>query len=98
VALVALLAIGVLVPLGVLGALGSGALTLLPALLLVAALLAGRYPGEQLIERWRRDRPRIRPAVARVRIPSRPSRERPQGGRLIARALAGRAPPAFAAG
>jgi len=95
---VALVAVGVLVPLGALGALQSGALMLVPALVLAAALLAGRYPGERLIERWGRARPRVRPTVARVRVPSRPSRELPHGGRLIATALAGRAPPALAAG
>jgi hypothetical protein len=95
---VALVAVGALAPLGVLGAFQSGALTLLPALVLVALLLAGRYPGEQLIERWGRVRPRVRPAAVRVLAPIRPARELPHGGRLIATALAGRAPPAFAAG
>jgi hypothetical protein len=98
VVVVALVAVAVLAPLGVLGALRPGALMLLPALVLAAALLAGRYPGERLIERWGRARPRIRPAVVRVLVPIRRSRERPHGGRLIATALAGRAPPAFAAG
>jgi hypothetical protein len=97
VVLVGLLAVGVLAPLGALGALESGALMLVPVLLLTAALLAGRYPGERLIEHWGRARPRPRAVLARVRVPSRPSRERPHGGRLIATALAGRAPPAFAA-
>jgi hypothetical protein len=68
-------------------------LGLLPLLLLVAALVAGRYPGEQLIERMRplRRRPVAaapRPLAARfVRSRSR------RLGELLSRSLAGRAPP-----
>jgi hypothetical protein len=98
VVVVGLVAVGVLAPLGVLGAFQSGALALLPALLLAGVLLAGRYPGERLLERWGRPRPRVRQAITRVLAPPRPSRALPHGGLLIATALAGRAPPAFAAG
>ncbi len=70
----------------------------LPALLLAAVLLSGRYPGERLIERFGRVRPRVRVALVRVRVPVRCFGVAPHGGRLIATALAGRAPPAFAAG
>ena len=71
-------------------------LYLAPGLLLATALLAGRYPGEQALERIaaRRRRP---PAAAsrssqrcrrRARLPV-----AAHGGLLLARALAGRAPP-----
>jgi hypothetical protein len=69
-------------------------LVFLPALLLLAALLVGRYPGEATLERLRR---RASPML-RAPCPAR-SRPLPQwawspcGGRLIALALAGRAPP-----
>lgn len=96
--LVAVVAIATLAALGLLGALQPGALMFLPALLLAAALFAGRYPGERLIARWARARPRARQAVARVIEPARPSLHLLRGGRLIAVSLAGRAPPALAAG
>jgi hypothetical protein len=67
----------------------------LPALALLAALLLGRYPGERLIlaaaARSRRRRRR-----AAHTAPGRPflaSIATPRGGDLLARALAGRAPP-----
>jgi hypothetical protein len=97
-ALVAVVAIGTLAALGLLGALQPGALMFLPALLLAAALFAGRYPGERLIARWAHARPRARHAVAGVTAPARPSLHLLRGGRLIAVSLAGRAPPAFAVG
>jgi hypothetical protein len=90
--------VAVLAALGILGMLGPGALTMLPALLLAVALFAGRYPGERLIERWARSRPRVRATIARALAPQSPSPTLLRGGRLIAVALAGRAPPAFAAG
>jgi hypothetical protein len=93
-----LVAVGVLASLGVLGAFSSGALTLLPGLVLAAVLFGGRYPGERLIERWARARPLTRWAIAHVLAPARPSCVPPHGGRLIAASLAGRAPPALAAG
>jgi hypothetical protein len=74
---------------------GSAVLYLLPALLLLAPLVLGRYPGERLL-RAVIDRPRCR------RAPGKPPRPRhiallasvPRGGALLASALAGRAPPA----
>src|SRR5580658_3368380 len=95
---VALCAIAVLTAIGALGASQQGALMMLPALLLAVALLAGRYPGERLIARWGRARPRARQATARVPMPSHASLQTLRGGRLIAASLAGRAPPVFAAG
>ncbi|MFN8141769.1 MAG: hypothetical protein U0R29_05465 [Solirubrobacterales bacterium] len=69
-----------------------------PLLLLVGLLLLGRYPGEQAIERIHRvlagwleggqPAPVAVPQRAFVFAPDR-------GGRLIARSLAGRAPPRF---
>jgi hypothetical protein len=76
----------------------EGLLYLLPALVLVVALLVKRYPGERLLVALaaRRARPRRRarllPAVSRIELPV------PRGGRLIAVSLAGRAPPPAWAG
>jgi hypothetical protein len=76
----------------------EGLLYLLPALVLVVALLIKRYPGERLLVvlAGRRARPRRRarllPAVRRIELPV------PHGGRLIAVSLAGRAPPPAWAG
>jgi hypothetical protein len=65
---------------------------LFPFLVLIAFLLTGRYPGECLI--------RSRPERAAKRWPRTihsPAKSfvalRPRGGRLLASALAGRAPP-----
>jgi hypothetical protein len=90
--------VAVLAALGIFGMLGPGALTMLPALLLAVALFAGRYPGERLIERWARSRPRPRAMISRALAPELPSPTLLRGGRLIAVALAGRAPPVLAAG
>jgi hypothetical protein len=95
---IALCAIAILAPLGVLGALQQGALMMLPALLLAVVLLTGRYPGERLIARWARVRPRARRAAGRACTPAHPALQVPRGGRLIAGSLAGRAPPVLAAG
>lgn len=71
-------------------------LGLVPALLLVAALIAGRYPGERVLDRLR---PRRRPRGLRARPVARPlaagftrhlNRRR---GELLSCSLAGRAPP-----
>jgi hypothetical protein len=98
VSVLAVAAIGLLASLGSLGALAPGVLMLLPALLLALVLLAGRYPGERLIERWRRARPSARQALVAVLAPGRRSPQLVRGGRLIAAALAGRAPPRSVAG
>jgi hypothetical protein len=77
------------------GGLDAGALSLAPALLLLLPLLAGRYVGEERIERLvvARRAPR-RARAADVRLPRRhPAPTRRHGGRLLAARLAGRAPP-----
>lgn len=71
----------------------AGLLYLAPALLIAAALLRGRYPGERLLIA----------AVRRARGPRRAARRHgrarhartalPRGGRLVAARMAGRAPP-----
>jgi hypothetical protein len=67
----------------------------LPALALLAALLVGRYPGERLIiavaaRSRRRPHRATRATARRAPLDSNPA---PRGGDLLARALAGRAPP-----
>jgi hypothetical protein len=97
---VAVAAATILAPSGILATLTPGALSLLPAALLAAFLLAGRYPGEKLIARVAVSRaPCRRPRrFARLLVPSAPASALVRGGRLIAASLAGRAPPAPAAG
>ncbi len=65
-----------------------------PVLLLATALAANRYPGERLLLRIRR-RPRRRPAARAgdASTPRAPTTVVARGGLLLARALAGRAPP-----
>jgi hypothetical protein len=79
----------------------EGALYLLPALLLAVVLLAGRRPGERLIVALHRRRARRGgrgSACTPGLVPAHPTElALPRGGRLIATALAGRAPPARAA-
>jgi hypothetical protein len=73
-------------------------LYLVPLLLVVAPLIAGRYPGERaLIARARIPRRQRRPRPAPSTRPRTPPRHLvPRGGALLAAALAGRAPPAVA--
>jgi hypothetical protein len=81
-------------PVHVAADLRGGLLFLGPALLLGMLLLARRYPGEDVIGRWRDAR--RSPGVGRPGRRPRPRpalRSRPGGGRLIAVSLAGRAPP-----
>src|ERR1700690_2558517 len=91
-ALIALVAVALA---GVIDPLQSGALTMLPALALATMMLTRPYLGERAIARLRARRPR-RPrrrrlgATAGARL--RPSAVVARGGRLIAVALAGRAP------
>lgn len=71
-------------------------LFLAPSLLVLAPLLAGRYPGERSLARLARARSRRplarRPAAAR--IPRRPVvAVLARGGRLLGRSLAVRPPP-----
>ncbi|WP_445147607.1 hypothetical protein [Baekduia sp. Peel2402] len=80
--------------------LGTGLLLLSPALVLLLPLLAGRYPGEETLERLVARRA---PSGRRVRpAPSLPPRRRPRaltrrGGRLLSASLAERGPPVFTA-
>jgi hypothetical protein len=78
--------------------LSEGFALLAPALLLALPLLAGRYVGEDVLERVRAARtPRVaprrerRPRVPRLRRGARPA---PRGGLLLAAHLAHRPPPA----
>jgi hypothetical protein len=91
--LVVTLAVAVgLALIGSLGPLESGALILLPTLALALLMLTRPYLGEGLLARLRSRRvPRPRSTVS---FPPRSWRARAvRGGRLIAVALAGRAPP-----
>jgi hypothetical protein len=67
----------------------------LPALALAVALLLGRYPGERFIlAASARSRARLRRAAcAASGHPFLAAIPTPRGGDLLARALAGRAPP-----
>jgi hypothetical protein len=71
-------------------------LFLAPALLIVAPLIAGRYPGEELIVKLgrRSGRPRRTAAGSSQAAPPSPSLWLPRGARLIAFSLAERPPPA----
>ncbi len=96
--IIALGALVLLVLSGTLDPLQSGALTLLPALAVAAVMILRPYAGERVIARLRARRlclPRTRPAAPRPR-PAATGIAR--GGRLIAAALAGRAPPLALAG
>jgi hypothetical protein len=86
---------------GELGAAQGGVLIMLPTLLLAAVMFTRPYLGEETIARLRvrrakRNRRLETPAcvIAPPRAPTRAS----HGGRLIAVALAGRAPPLVLAG
>lgn len=80
-------------------ALGDGSLALLlaPAFLVALPLVFGRYLGEdKLVALRMRRAPRLRPARAVSALPRSPRRLRIAGGLLVARRLAGRAPPVAA--
>jgi hypothetical protein len=70
-------------------------LFLAPALLIVAPLIAGRYPGEELIAKLvvRRSRRPRRPAVAPAPVSRPPIARSPRGTRLLAFSRAERPPP-----
>jgi hypothetical protein len=69
-----------------------------PLLALLVVLLAGRYPGERTLERWRLALRPLRRSRSRARRPGFMVEPMPwRGGRLIAVSLAGRAPPAAVA-
>ena len=71
-----------------------------PLFLFAVPLLAGRYVGEERLERIRRflyRRPRRAPRGVAPAARRRPPAALPRGGRLIAHSLAERPPPALAA-
>ena len=97
--MLALVALSALVLSGAVDPLQNGVLTLAPALALAAMMLTRPYLGERAIARLRGRGPRRRrlprPSAA---VPPRPVACVARGGRLIAVALAGRAPPLALAG
>jgi hypothetical protein len=99
--LLAVAVLGVAVALGeTVTGLGTGLLLLSPALALLLPLLAGRYVGEDALERLaaRVGAPRRRRRPAPAPLPRRRPRATPvRGGRLLAAALAERGPPAVTA-
>jgi len=71
----------------------TGVLSMLPAVALAIVLLTRRYPGELVLARVRlRRAPRPGTAILTT-APRRADRRIARGGRLIALAMAGRAPP-----
>ncbi|HLH14908.1 MAG TPA: hypothetical protein VKV16_08980 [Solirubrobacteraceae bacterium] len=94
----ALLALTALALSGAIPSLQAAALTMLPALALAVLMLTRPYVGASAIGRWRRGHARRaiaqQPATAPLRAPTVLAR----GGRLLAAALADRAPPALLAG
>jgi hypothetical protein len=74
-----------------------GWLVLAPTLLLLFPLMAGRYVGEVALQRLAaRSRPRRRRSAAGTPVPPRFVRTSPHGGLVLARRIAGRAPPLVA--
>jgi hypothetical protein len=92
-AAIALVVLVALVLGGAIDPLQSGALTMLPALALAAMMLTRPYLGERAIARLRRDPARVPDVAAPAPAPLRRAATLARGGRLIAVALAGRAPP-----
>lgn len=71
-------------------------IALAPAVLLLAALLCGRYPGERKLDRVRRlcaAAGRLPDGHPPLQAPRAPRSLRREGGELLAWRLAGRAPP-----
>jgi hypothetical protein len=97
---VGLVALVALVLCGTIDPLQSGLLTMVPALAVAVMMFARPYLGERVIARLRaRRRSRNRRSVsARQAAPVRRCARVARGGRLIAVALAGRAPPPALAG
>ncbi len=75
----------------------EGLAFVLPAVVLLAALVVRRYPGERVLSRLRARRLRVAHAGPRAGAccaqRSRPRARMPRGGRLIAASLAVRPPP-----
>jgi uncharacterized membrane protein YfcA len=89
----ALAALAALALSGAIDLLQSGALTMLPALVLAVMMLTRPYLGERTIARLRVRRLRRASAIGALVRTARPDVSVARGGRLIAVALAGRAPP-----
>ncbi len=89
----ALILLAVLALSGAIDPLQSGALTMLPALALALMMLTRPYVGERTIARLRTRRAQHADEIRSVPSPRSPSARAARGGRLIAVALAGRAPP-----
>jgi hypothetical protein len=94
----ALIVIAVLALSGAIASPGTGALTMLPALTLAVVMLARPYLGDRVIARLRARRAQRLDEVRPVAAPALPPTRVARGGRLIAVALAGRAPPLALAG
>ncbi len=94
----ALIALTALALSGAIESLQSGAMMVLPALALVVVMLVRPYLGEDTIVRLRTRRAHRRSMAAPVSVAQRPRMLVARGGRLIAVALAGRAPPLALAG
>jgi hypothetical protein len=67
-----------------------------PAMFVFLLLCLGRYPGERMLAALSRSPRRSRRSKARAAPPRVPLDMRPRVGRLLARSLAGRAPPLVA--
>jgi hypothetical protein len=96
--MLALVAFTVVALSGKLGGIQGGALIMLPALLLAVVMLTRPYIGERVIARLRVRHLRHPRASAYVRGLLHSPTHAVSGGRLIAVALAGRAPPLALAG
>lgn len=83
---------------GAIGALQDGLLTMLPALALAGLMLTRPYLGEHTLVRLRAARTRRAPRPVSARARRLAPRGAVCGGRLLAHALAGRAPPLALAG
>ncbi len=96
--IVALIALTALALSGVVESLQGGAMMMLPALALAVVMLVRPYLGAGAIARLRARRAGRPSVAARVAMPPCPRIRVARGGRLIAVALAGRAPPSALAG
>lgn len=92
-----LLLTGTLLAASYAGGLAAAILPLAPIVLLLSALLVGRYPGEDLLARLAARRsgpPRSTDPPRPSPLPRQPLRIAPTGGILLALRISGRAPPA----
>ena len=89
----ALITLVVLALSGTIESLQSGTMMMLPALAIAVVMLVRPYLGERAIARLRARHARRPRVTAPVALPPRPRIRVTRGGRLIAMAMAGRAPP-----